>query len=623
MKKRILAIALTLVLLLGTFAAPASAATAKDAYNFLKELALEGYYNEIDDCWHTYIQIGSNNIGSYYFFITYMVKTKYVHTAIVFFSDNSNYLSYEVGWKISSNPSPSYNAYIEIYDTSSTPTDTIGTVVLPANYSGGAYTAFKTFTGNTQMKSAMLDVLNTFLPGVLEYTRFIINLEDYSLATLGMTGYKKCDWIHAYDEGKVTKEPTCGTIGVRTYTCRVCKDKYSEAIAPTGNHIWDNGKVLDKPTCTTPGLKRYTCTVCKNTKDETIPVKGHSWDSGVITQEPTCLEFGWITYTCNVCGYGRSQTLSALGHAWEYTETLIPTEGSEHGRALYTCSRCGETKEDTLCAGLFFTDMPKEGNWAHDPIDWAFFNGITSGKTATTFVPKGNCSRGEVVTFLWRAAGCPAPTITECPFTDVKEGAYYYTAMLWAVENGITAGKTETTFAPKATCTRAEVVTFLWRAAGCPEPWAENPEDPTSPEAPTIPEEPTNPEAPTIPEDPTNPEAPTIPEDPEDPTNPEAPTIPEDPTNPEAPTIPEEPEDPTNPEAPTIPEDPAEPEPDPEPVLPENPFTDVKESAYYYKALLWAIDAGVTNGTSPTTFSPRNVCTRAQVVTFLYNAVAK
>lgn len=90
-------------------------------------------------------------------------------------------------------------------------------------------------------------------------------------------------------------------------------------------------------------------------------------------------------------------------------------------------------------------------------------NNITSGMTATTFVPDGTCTRGQVVTFLWRAAGSPAPKTGTCGFTDVNSGAYYYKAMLWAVENGITNGMTATTFAPNATCTRGQVVTFLYR----------------------------------------------------------------------------------------------------------------------------------------------------------------
>ena len=126
--------------------------------------------------------------------------------------------------------------------------------------------------------------------------------------------------------------------------------------------------------------------------------------------------------------------------------------------------------DDETCPGLKqFTDMPARGNWAHDPIDWAVVNEITNGMTATTFVPNGTITRGQAVTFLWRAAGKPALEKTETDFTDLVEGAYYYDAVLWAVEKGITKGMTATTFNPNGSCTRGQIVTFLYRFAGSPE----------------------------------------------------------------------------------------------------------------------------------------------------------
>jgi len=178
------------------------------------------------------------------------------------------------------------------------------------------------------------------------------------------------------------------------------------------------------------------------------------------------------------------------------------------------------------CPGKVFTDMPAKGNWAHDAIDWAIVYKVTAGTSATTFSPKAGCTRAQVVTFLWQAAGEPEPTGTSNPFTDVKEGAYYYKAVLWASETGVTAGTSATTFSPGATCTRAQIVTFLWRFEG-----------------------------------------------------------------------------------------------EPASSTTTNPFTDVKAGAYYEKAVLWASETGVTAGTSATTFSPDDTCTRAQVVTFLYKDI--
>ena len=206
-----------------------------------------------------------------------MEKTKYVHSSIVYFANSDEYFSYEVTWKISSNPSPAYNAYVELYDGTSSDNDTRGTIAMPANYSGGAYSGFKYFTGNSAYREAMLQILNGFLPGVLEYTRAVINEQDYSLATLGMTGYKKCDWIHAYDKGTVTQEPTCGDPGTKTHTCRVCGNKANEEIPATGQHKWvkeEDPSISIPPTCTEPGTNWYVCTVCVATKTETVPAFG-------------------------------------------------------------------------------------------------------------------------------------------------------------------------------------------------------------------------------------------------------------------------------------------------------------------------------------------------------------
>lgn len=102
------------------------------------------------------------------------------------------------------------------------------------------------------------------------------------------------------------------------------------------------------------------------------------------------------------------------------------------------------------------------------PVQWAVFKGITSGTTADTFSPDATCTRAQAVVFLWRAAGSPAPENRNMPFTDVADGTYYHDAVLWAVETGITSGTSATTFGPDATCTRAQIVTFLWRAQGIP-----------------------------------------------------------------------------------------------------------------------------------------------------------
>ena len=162
------------------------------------------------------------------------------------------------------------------------------------------------------------------------------------------------------------------------------------------------------------------------------------------------------------------------------------------------------------------------GSYYEDAVDWAVENGITTGVSANRFDPNGVCTRAQAVTFLWRAAGSPAPRSRTMPFTDVPAGSYYYDAVLWAVENGITKGTSETRFSPDDTCTRAQIVAFLWRSE-------------KSPAAGTA-----------------------------------------------------------------------------------NPFADVKSTAYYAGAVLWAVREDITKGTTNTTFSPDADCTRAQIVTFLW-----
>lgn len=174
---------------------------------------------------------------------------------------------------------------------------------------------------------------------------------------------------------------------------------------------------------------------------------------------------------------------------------------------------------------LSFVDVAKS-DYYYDAVKWAVDNGVTTGVTDTIFAPGNPCTRAQTVTFLWRAAGMPQAANRVNPFTDVSVNDYYYEAVLWAVENGITGGTTATTFSPNATCTRAQVVTFLWRYSK---------EDAS--------------------------------------------------------------------------------------ILPM--FTDVAESDYYYGAVAWAVENGVTTGVTDTTFAPGNPCTRGQIVTFLYRYMGK
>ena len=169
-------------------------------------------------------------------------------------------------------------------------------------------------------------------------------------------------------------------------------------------------------------------------------------------------------------------TFRASTYAKTGTTVYIPfTIYAKYGTSSATRQVTG-TVAIKIAQTMNFVDV-KTSDYFYDSVKWAVNDNITKGTSATTFSPNNTCSRAEIVTFLWRAAGSPTPTITRNPFTDVKYsvGSDFYNAILWASQNGITAGKTTTTFAPNDNCTRAQIVTFLWRYAKKPLGYYTNP----------------------------------------------------------------------------------------------------------------------------------------------------
>ena len=333
-------------------------------------------------------------------------------------------------------------------------------------------------------------------------------------------------WVYGFDNSLVGEQILQVLLGgaETSFSVTVAHDYAEEIVAPT---------------CTEAGRTRLICRACGDEVDqgETAPL-GHAWGEPTYTWSE---DLSRVTAAA-VCTRDGSHVLEETADA-VFTVTKEPTytePGTGLRTAVFTRAEFAAQQIEValeplelpcdgseLCPGAVFTDMPARGNWAHDAIDWAVVNHITSGSTPTTFRPKGDCTRAQVVTFLWRAAGSPEPAGSANPFTDVKTNAYYYKAVLWAVEHEITSGTSATAFSPNRTCTRGQFVTFLWRYEGKPAP-----------------------------------------------------------------------------------------------TRADNPFTDVKAGAFYYDAVLWAAENGVTTGITPTTFCPANTCTRAHVVTFLYRALA-
>lgn len=205
---------------------------------------------------------------------------------------------------------------------------------------------------------------------------------------------------------------------------------------------------------------------------------------------------GAATVSVTEAKIGDTVTLTCTPEEGYRVAQITGVEYVDNGDNTYTFTMPGKAVE--IHVWILREDNPfidvHEPRFYYTPVMWAVEQGITKGITPTTFCPGNPCTRGQVVTFLWRASGSPEPTITEHPFTDVREGAFYYKAMLWAVENGITKGITDTTFDPDGICTRGHVVTFLYRTEQLPEP--EPDPEPTDPSEPTepAPTEPTEPD---------------------------------------------------------------------------------------------------------------------------------
>ena len=292
---------------------------------------------------------------------------------------------------------------------------------------------------------------------------------------------------HKWDAGKVTMEPTEAEEGITTFTCTVCGETRTEPI-PKLTHTHNYTDVVTPPTCTEQGYTTHTCAGCgESYVDSYVNALGHKTELRN-AKVATCTVDGYTgDEICSVCGVTVKQgtVIKATGHKWDNGKvTKEPTETAE-GVKTFTCTVCGETRTEAipkLTPGTPpaptnpFVDV-KQGEYYYDPVLWAVNHQpqITNGTSATTFSPDATCTRGQVVTFLWRANGCPEPKSTSNPFKDVANGAYYYKAVLWAVENGITNGTSATTFSPEDPCTRAHVVTFLWRSANKPAAGSTNP----------------------------------------------------------------------------------------------------------------------------------------------------
>ena len=260
------------------------------------------------------------------------------------------------------------------------------------------------------------------------------------------------------ENGKYISWSSKGNFAAYTFDATKEADYALELYVKTSDaphvHTWDEGKVTTEPTCTKAGVKTYTCTVCKETKTEAIAALGHKWDDGKVTTEPTCTEAGVKTYTCTVCKETKTEAVAALGHV----------DADKDNR----CDRCGEKLgEDPKPTYSDFTDLDPNG-WYHDGINYMIENGMMNGVGDGMFEPNGSVTRAMLVTILYRQAGSPSVEGKTNPFIDVKPNKYYTDAVIWAFQNGIVNGTTPTTFEPEEPVTREQIATILYRQAGSP-----------------------------------------------------------------------------------------------------------------------------------------------------------
>ena len=324
------------------------------------------------------------------------------------------------------------------------------------------------------------------------------------------------------DSGKTIKlETDCAEAVTVSRTVKFTLDKNSHAftgsikagsyttVTATGTEPVEYTFTYSRPYSGSSSDPTYSVTVDKteNGSVTVSPKSASKGDTVTVTVKP---DSGYVLETLTVTDKnGNELTLKDKGNG-KYTFTM--PAGKVEVKATFM--------EDNSMLNFFY-DVPNNA-YFYEAVKWAVKNGITTGVGNDLFAPEQPCTRAQIVTFLWRAAGSPEPK-TAVSFADVPAGSYYAKAVAWAVENGITNGLTETTFAPDATCTRGQSVTFLYRALKGTASGSAN-------------------------------------------------------------------------------------------------FTDVKSDAFYADAVNWAVASDVTNGTSNTTFSPNADCTRAEIVTFLYRA---
>ena len=317
--------------------------------------------------------------------------------------------------------------------------------------------------------------------------------------------------VHDYQFTK-NVAPTCTADGYDLYTCSGCGATEKRNSKPALGHKWDSGTVTTEPTETTPGVRTYTCTVCGEVKTEVIPATGahtHKWDAGKVTTEPTATTPGVRTYTCTICGQTKNEIIPATGGStvcpggpscpsYGFRDVAGPADWSHEGidycvrRSLMVGTGVGTFSPDMACSRaqivqilynlsgdktdygnyyLPFTDVAP-GDWFYEAVAWAYANDIVAGTSASTFAPNDVITREQMAVILYGYTAKFAPEFTGNAaslntFPDAGSVANWaYTAMSWAVGNGLISGMGSgglSYLAPQGSATRAQASAIIMR----------------------------------------------------------------------------------------------------------------------------------------------------------------
>lgn len=245
----------------------------------------------------------------------------------------------------------------------------------------------------------------------------------YKCSACGATRTEKIDALgHDLSRCDLVPDATCTQPGRAVGTCARCGVKIDEVIPAKGHDYSYKSASSTEPTCTESGRYKGTCPVCGKDYNDTIPALGHDWGEWVVTQEPTYTTTGYRYHLCARCNTREGEDIPKLHtHTWDAGVVTQKPTAMEPGVKTFTCTICGETKTEPIpatgvpdvcpggptCPGYAFRDMPVPTDWAHEGLDYCIYHGYIAGTSASTVSPNGVCTRAQLVSILYRVQGEP------------------------------------------------------------------------------------------------------------------------------------------------------------------------------------------------------------------------